>query len=158
MMSSMKSNEPGFEAVAVPDGRRGLWMRVKRNEAGAIIEIEIAAGREGDDSGMTLREGEVITTDTLRMVEDCFTTLRFGAESASTGWNAEIDTIPIPSPEELLAEGWRELPKVLGSGWRWFACPRGTRGTFVVCLPPRNEGEARHVRETLKNAREAADG
>jgi len=146
----MKCNEPGFEAVAVPDGRRGLWMRTKRNDANEVTEIELAAGREGDDAGVVLREGATITSTTLRLVEECLSYLRFGAELAKSGWNAEVDTIPIPLPSDLLAEGWKEIAP-LGDDRRRFECPRGV---FVVRLPPRTAQEARDVRGMVKSSRE----
>lgn len=141
MLSAMKCNEQGFEAVAM----RGLWKRVTRDEQG-IVELDLCTGPGGDDVGVALRVGDVLTPEVLKVLDEIL--------------GGEVAVIPIPSAADLLAEGWTELPK---AGWsvpgdetsgrderRRFECPRGV---FVVRLPPRTAEETREVRAIVTSAR-----
>ena len=56
----------GWELIAVPDGRRGLWMR--RSSSGFILEL--CAGREGDDAYVKLDIGEPITIEVVHGIVD----------------------------------------------------------------------------------------
>ena len=127
-MSAMKSGE-GFQEV-----RRGLWTRTTR-DADGIVEVDLVTGPEGGDVGVVLRAGDVITPDVLHVLDEIL--------------GATVDTIPIPTAEDLLAEGWRELP-AFRDDRRRFECPRGV---FVVRLPPRTAQEARDVRGIVASAR-----
>lgn len=77
---TMRCNEPGWEAVAVPDGRRGLWFR-RDPQTG---KMEICAGREGDDAHVVLTVGECLTAETVTSLEECLLTLQFAAELVGT--------------------------------------------------------------------------
>jgi hypothetical protein len=87
-----------FTTIAIPDGRRGLWMRAAHDDAGAVASIDLKAGREGDDVAVTLRAGETLTPETLRLVEGALLALRFSAETA---W-----------PKHVTVEEWRSTPLV----------------------------------------------
>lgn len=50
----------GWIPLAVPDGRRGVWIRI------TSVAIELCAGREGDDEYLRLRLKETVTIDHLR--------------------------------------------------------------------------------------------
>lgn len=78
---TLRCIEQGWEAIAVPDGRRGLWIRVSR-ESGSL---EICAGREGDDAYVVLRTGTKVTAEKLNNLLDCLLHLRDGTELASEG-------------------------------------------------------------------------
>lgn len=52
--SCMRCEKPGYVQLARPDGRRGVWARAMGDE------INICAGREGDDVFLSLKVGEVV--------------------------------------------------------------------------------------------------
>lgn len=58
-------------AMHDPDERRGLWARIVANDdAGATVplrptEIQLFAGREGDDAYVKLSVGDVLTPETM---------------------------------------------------------------------------------------------
>lgn len=76
-MSVLRCKEPGWVAVDVPDGRRGLWIRVTPNAT------ELCAGREGDDSYLRLVEGATVTRHMLDQLRDVATTLAWAVECAA---------------------------------------------------------------------------
>lgn len=82
-MSLMRCEEPGFEAVDVPDGRRGLWMRTAAASMRQVERLELAAGREGDDALVVLQAGETLTPELLGEVEDALSRLRYACEVAA---------------------------------------------------------------------------
>lgn len=70
--------------------RRALWMQWVRGTespyrysvapAGVPRCLHLRAGREGDDAALTLREGDVLTAQTLDALTDLLLTVRFGLE------------------------------------------------------------------------------
>lgn len=130
-----KYSEPGFEAVVVSDERGRLWKRVTRDEQG-IVEFDLCTGPAGDDVGVALCAGEVLTPEVLQVVNEIL--------------GGDVAVIPIPSADELLAEGWKKLPPMRDDRPR-FECPLGI---FVVSLPPRTAEEARTVRAIVTSARD----
>lgn len=77
---TMRCNEPGWEAISVPDGRRGLWLRFNLPTG----KLEVCAGREGDDAYVVLSVGKRLTQKKLTSLIDCLLTLQFSAELAET--------------------------------------------------------------------------
>jgi hypothetical protein len=78
---SIRCEEEGYEAIARPDGRRGLWVRLE-GEFRAPLRIEICAGREGGDCYLDLKEGEVLTKEKLGQLYDALSRLRYAGELA----------------------------------------------------------------------------
>jgi hypothetical protein len=55
-------DESGYEQIYRHDRRRGVWRRVLRNAAtGEPEQVDLCAGREGDDHAVTLRAGDTVT-------------------------------------------------------------------------------------------------
>jgi hypothetical protein len=57
---SMRSDEDGWVPIAVPDGRRGLWMKV------TPTTVELCAGREGDDAYVKFEVGEAVSKSDVK--------------------------------------------------------------------------------------------
>lgn len=75
----MKILDIGWKEVIIPDpqGRRGLWVRMN---GAPDTEIELCAGREGDDAHVRLYEGQVIDKRTIYLLRDVIDYLRYAAE------------------------------------------------------------------------------
>lgn len=67
----------GFVKIYVPDGRRGLWMRVGGADSKGNT-LELRAGREGDDSYLRV----VLAPEELADARDVLETFRFAKETA----------------------------------------------------------------------------
>jgi hypothetical protein len=76
----VRKDEPGYEEIACPDGRRGLWIRSTEDEQGLLLRLEFAAGREGDDDYLELQEGERLTRQKLHELRDVMHRLRYAHE------------------------------------------------------------------------------
>lgn len=84
--------------------RRALWMQWVRGTespysysmapAGVPRCVQLRAGREGDDAALTLREGDVLTAQTLDALADLMLTMRYGLEDV----------------EQLTHDTWRNEP------------------------------------------------
>lgn len=61
---SNRASEAGFERIFRLDHRRGVWMRSTPPE-----QIEVVAGREGDDHAVTFKAGDTVTTEQLQALE-----------------------------------------------------------------------------------------
>jgi hypothetical protein len=96
----MNMDEPGFEEVVVPDGRRGLWVRrwIRTAEGGEVPDpdrwyelggragptrIDLAAGREGDDAEVSFRVGDVVDVRQVVLLSELVNTLRYAHEVAA---------------------------------------------------------------------------
>ena len=82
---------PALTCVAMhdPARRRGLWSRVDITASGVVVTL--FAGREGDDSCVTLHEGDPLLPITMRQLLDVLSDARFafGEGHASIGdWSA----------------------------------------------------------------------
>lgn len=69
-MSCCRAEEKGWVPVAVPDQRRGLWVRVNKDS------VEFCAGREGDDEYVKIDCSE----EQSKLVISCFQYLMYGME------------------------------------------------------------------------------
>lgn len=72
----------GWEEVALPDGRRGLWRRHGECECGAL-RVELCAGREGDDAYVCFTLGEVVSHAQLADLDEV---------ALCVGWSFEFAT------------------------------------------------------------------
>lgn len=78
----MRKDEPGWELIADPDGRRGLWMRQ------TVTHLELCAGRDGDDTYVKIELGQEVTTRTLASLAEVMETLRYAVElERDTVWH-----------------------------------------------------------------------
>lgn len=76
-------------AMHDPARRRGLWFRADDTASGVVVSL--FAGREGDDSSVTLYEGDPLLPITMRQLLDVLSDARFafGEGHASIGdWSA----------------------------------------------------------------------
>ena len=90
-----RCRQPGYEEIIVPDGRRGVWVRTTppladeargyERDWESVTQLEICAGREGDDDYVVLRPGMVVTPRMLCALYDVFSTLRFAAPEVEGG-------------------------------------------------------------------------
>lgn len=80
---AFRGHQPGWRAIAIPDGRRGLWIREHADERGLLVKVEVCAGREGDDEHVELVAGQPVDGRDLRAIEDCLSTLRWVLEMAN---------------------------------------------------------------------------
>jgi len=76
----MRCNEPGWQAMAIPDGRRGIWIRMSDDTK----TLEICGGREGDDHYVKLDIGEAISEKLLYETTELLTSFSW-AYDISTG-------------------------------------------------------------------------
>lgn len=82
-------------AMHDPDDRRGLWARVVGNDDASITvplrptEIELFAGREGDDAYVKLSMGDVLTPETMEKLGDVIT---YTEAAYNMGHEGEEDT------------------------------------------------------------------
>lgn len=72
----MRCNEPGYDEVCKPDGRRGLWMRYTKNS------VDLCAGREGDDDYIKLTAGQHLTQEDIAAIVGIVLTLRWSHDLA----------------------------------------------------------------------------
>ncbi len=87
---TLRKDEPGWEEIGLFDhaGRRGLWLRRQppmpentlRVDAPIVEQIEVCAGREGDDDYVKLTVGDTLTTHQLAALEGVFTTVQWALE------------------------------------------------------------------------------
>lgn len=94
----------GWRAIAIPDGRRGVWIREHADERGLLVKVEVCAGREGDDWHVELVAGQPVDGRDLRALEDCLSTLR---------WVLENENNPAAPRDEERAN-WDETLKIDG--------------------------------------------
>lgn len=71
--------EPGWVAVACPDGRRGLWIRTTDRT------VELCAGRDGDDAYVSFRCDEVQATATRDVVSTALYAYEVACENVLHG-------------------------------------------------------------------------
>jgi hypothetical protein len=82
-----RMNHPGWRLCAMNDktGRRGIWYRVPPTQdvtpGGPITQLEVCAGREGDDCYVELKVGQVLTREDLYQLMDCLRTGAWMVES-----------------------------------------------------------------------------
>lgn len=76
---------PGWVRLTPMDraGRRAVWFRAKATGNELPTELEIRAGREGDDAHVVLRPGDVITPKLLWEIVDAFERGREWVEEGS---------------------------------------------------------------------------
>jgi len=82
----MRHKEEGWVEIAVPDGRRGLWIRATETS------VEICAGREGGDAYTRFDLGSVVTSQCTEAAMDCLECLSYAHEIAKM--NADRSTVP----------------------------------------------------------------
>ena len=68
-----RCDQPGWEPVVIPDGRRGLWVRL-------VESLELCAGREGDDDYLRLDIGQVFTRQDLHTLYELMETVQMSVE------------------------------------------------------------------------------
>lgn len=66
----IRSNEQGWTPLSIPDGRRGIWIRVTKDE------VALCAGREGDDTLVVFRRGDTVGAAHIALAEDVLDTFR----------------------------------------------------------------------------------
>ncbi len=82
--------------------RRALWVRCPPcvESDGYLTpdgsEIEIRAGREGDDARLHLKVGDVVTREHIVSLYDCLTSARFALEDWEDVINAHRPKDPTP--------------------------------------------------------------
>jgi hypothetical protein len=80
-MSWNRCDEPGWEPVVIPDGRRGLWMRDNRVDPNDLImELELCGGREGEDDYLKLKAGQVLSARDLFELWGLMATVQWSVE------------------------------------------------------------------------------
>lgn len=87
--------KPALTCIAMhdPARRRGLWFRVDTEHVGELV-VRLFAGREGDDSYVSLREESVLTSHTMRKLLDVLSDARFafGEGHASIGDRSAVES------------------------------------------------------------------
>lgn len=72
-MSVHRCLEPGWYLAVRddPSRRRGIWIKETRGEGGRIVQVELCAGREGDDAYVQIVDGQAPTARDLHDLVDC---------------------------------------------------------------------------------------
>lgn len=96
-------------ALHDPVRRRGLWFRVEKNEVCEPVAVRLFAGREGDDSGVSLGVGCLVDETRLRRLLDVLSCARWAYSLAyptsDDGDNSRAESQLTPSEGGWCAEG-----------------------------------------------------
>ncbi len=114
----MRCNDAGMVCVSMhdPTGRRGIWYRTETTPTlctrtastyPAVTEVEIVAGREGDDEAVTMRVGDTITLEMLHRLEGC---LRVGAWMLEEAAERARIACDVCAPTTALSTGTPRVP------------------------------------------------
>lgn len=93
-MTMFRCDQEGYRVVVVPDGRRGLWARESRERAedgeGALLRLELAAGREGEDAHASVSVGQTVDARLLHELAEVIGFARWAGEvAADDAWGAD---------------------------------------------------------------------
>ena len=74
-------DEPGWIELTLPDGRRGVWMRVGEDK------VELCAGREGDDAYVCFEPTRQQYHDAVGILECHLFSLELAFDNAASAIN-----------------------------------------------------------------------
>lgn len=86
----IRCEEQGWVPLSIPDGRRGIWMRVTKDK------VELCSGREGDDNHVSFKLGEKVSERDIYEAGEVLSDFAFALETACNNISGALEARKVP--------------------------------------------------------------